>query len=68
MSECTHEFMYAGIVFEYVGKAPGSGAEIRVYYDRYYCMKCLYSEYRKISGNDNSYCPLKYNATPKEIT
>ena len=46
MSECNHKWVYQSVVYTYGRQLPGSSAHDRVYYDRYYCERCLAVEDR----------------------
>jgi hypothetical protein len=59
--------VFGGVVYDYVGRVPGSGAEIRAYYNTYFCNICLRVEYHRLDGSDDSYSHVKFNATPKEV-
>lgn len=39
--DCKHEWKFQGMVYAVGRQLSGSGAHEMVYYDRYYCSKCL---------------------------
>jgi hypothetical protein len=63
---CEHLYVYAGVVFDYVGQIPGSGAQHRAYYNWFFCNKCLENTYNRLNSDDDSYSKVQFNATPKE--
>lgn len=40
---CTHDFLYQGTVYWSGTRLAGSDATQRIYGDRYYCRKCLWT-------------------------
>lgn len=65
---CEHTFVHGGVKFEYGGRMPGSSAEWVIYYDWFFCTKCLESQYKRLSpypGDHDSYQAIRYGATPK---
>lgn len=53
---CEHDWRHQGLVYrlsEY--NLPGSGARGVIYYDRYYCAKCLETKDRNSRDHGNSY-------------
>lgn len=65
---CEHSYQYAGVRFaDGSHPLPGTGATRRFYAHVYFCTKCTSTRGEPIPdkyGNNNSYQPLKYNATP----
>lgn len=40
--DCEHNYQFQGVVYgQSTYPRPGSGAHDRIYWDRYYCTKCL---------------------------
>ncbi len=64
--DCEHLYVFAGVAFDYVGRVPGSGANIRAYYNWFFCDKCLRNKYHRLDYSDDSYSKIQFNATPKE--
>jgi hypothetical protein len=63
---CEHKFAYGGVryvVEDY--KLAGSNARPVIYFEMFFCEKCLYKEYHKMPGQSTTYENTKYNATPR---
>lgn len=55
-NECDHKWVYQSIVYGHSDRPrPGSGAYDRVYYDRYFCEKCLEIEDHNPRMHGNTY-------------
>ena len=65
MSECEHEFAYAGVAYK-VDDRPLSGTSARHvnYYRLYYCKKCCQEKIIDLGVHGNSYEPIKFSAFP----
>lgn len=63
---CEHDFTYGGVKYELGDQCPGSGSHYVIYYDFYFCRKCLVRQYQKIDATSNTYQNILFNATPKE--
>jgi hypothetical protein len=63
--ECHHDWCYAGVVFSFGDRLPGSNANERVYEDRFYCRHCLATKdiNRRVFGN--TYQKLVEGSMPK---
>jgi hypothetical protein len=66
--ECTHEYVYSGIVYEVQEwKLPGSGASPVHYFDKYFCTHCLDQQFKQLAFVSNSYGTVMYDAKPKTV-
>ena len=62
---CEHEFIWGGVRYVVENyKVPGSGAYVVLYYELYFCQKCLFKNYGKLPVEGNSYENTKFGATP----
>lgn len=66
MTECTHEFQYAGVVYSFENyPIPGSGAFQCIYEDKYFCKFCLQNRYINRRYKGTSYDKPLENTFPK---
>lgn len=65
---CVHEFIYGGVKYrdDYSNRLSGTGAVRRIYYDWFYCKKCLEPMFKKLDYEATSYDDIKFSATPVE--
>ncbi len=64
---CDHKFSYGGVKYE-DGKhsLPGGRAKSRTYFDWFFCERCLKEKYNALGIlNENTYCEVLFDATPK---
>lgn len=59
-----HDYIYGGIKFADTHQLAGSNAKRRLYYDFYYCKKCLKVQYRQLDFTDDSYGEILFSASP----
>jgi hypothetical protein len=64
---CDHNFAYGGVKYRDIQQLPGTGAKRRLYFDWFYCTKCLCNTFVKINYEASSFQPLLFNATPAAL-
>jgi len=62
--DCEHEYTYRGIGFSLGHELPGSSARERMYFDIYFCNKCLLQRRLQLDHTDSSYAPPAFGAVP----
>lgn len=62
---CDHKFLFAHTVFSNGSQRAGSGAKDILYEDKFFCEKCLKTEYRNKRNFGNSYSKPLDGAFPK---
>lgn len=60
-----HKFVFAGVVFSYGHKIPGSSAEQRILEDKFFCEVCLETKYINPRVRGNSYNQIIPGSFPK---
>lgn len=64
--QCAHEYQYCGVVYSQGDRCPGSGAHYRVYEDKFFCSRCLDTQYRNRRTNGHStYDKVLVGSMPK---
>lgn len=62
---CEHHWQYQGVVYSHGHQLPGSGAQARIYEDRYFCSRCLATADRNPREMGNSYVKPIEGSYPK---
>lgn len=63
---CDHLWCYAGVRYELGHRLPGSSAREVLYFDAYFCQRCLERTYVRTTFTGSSYDQILFGATPKE--
>ncbi len=64
MSECEHSFQSDGVAFKVGHQLPGTSARSVVYYDVYFCQRCLKRRGVRLEGEFDNYQKTKFDARP----
>lgn len=66
MSDCEHNWQYAGVRYRIGHQLPGSSAHEVRYFECYFCSRCREREYTKLELVHDSYQRVRHQATPIE--
>lgn len=62
--KCEHNYQYRGAVYKLGPQDAGSSTRLVLYYDCYYCSRCLAVQYKKLNDSHDSYQKIRYDAKP----
>jgi len=64
---CEHTYQYAGIKFQDIVRESDNERQ-RLYYDFYFCTRCLNTVYNLLNFNVLAAAPLMFEATPLQAS